>query len=151
MKIQSPAFGPGAEIPSQYTCDGGDVSPPLGWEGVPGAAAALALIVDDPDAPAGLWTHWLVWDLDPSLGELPQAVGPGSTPGGGVQGANSWGDAVWQGPCPPSGSHRYFFRLHALDAPLGLPQGASRGEMEAAMEGHVLAQAETMGRYAREK
>lgn len=151
MKIHSAAFGDGAEIPREHTCDGGDVSPPLAWEGVPGSAAALALVVDDPDAPAGLWTHWLVWNLDPASGGLPAAVGPGSPPGGGVQGANSWGNALWQGPCPPSGSHRYFFRLYALDEAMALSQGASRDEVDAALEGHVLAQAETMGRYARMK
>jgi Raf kinase inhibitor-like YbhB/YbcL family protein len=149
MKIESPAFGSGEPIPRVHTCDGDDTSPDLSWRDVPEATEALALVVDDPDAPAGTWVHWLIWNVPATAGGMPGGVGSDGPPSGGVQGANSWGNARWQGPCPPEGTHRYYFRLFALDCSLALPAGASRGDLEKAMAGHVLAEAELMGRYAR--
>ena len=140
MELTSPAFAAGEPIPAAHTCDGADTPPPLGWSGVPAGAQALALIVDDPDAPRGTWLHWTVWNLP---------VAPGALPGAGVEGVNDFGNVGWGGPCPPSGTHRYVFRLFALDAPLALAEGASRAELEGAMKGHVLARAELMGTYRR--
>jgi Raf kinase inhibitor-like YbhB/YbcL family protein len=146
MKITSSAFQEGANIPSKFTCDGSDASPPLQIADVPLDAKSLALIVDDPDAPSGLFTHWMVWNILPQTG----AIGEGSTPKG-VQGANDFGKSGYGGPCPPSGTHRYYFKIFALDRKLDLPFGARRGQLDAAMKGHVLAQGELMGRYSRRK
>jgi Raf kinase inhibitor-like YbhB/YbcL family protein len=146
MKITSSAFQEGANIPSKFTCDGSDASPPLQIADVPLGAKSLALIVDDPDAPSGLFTHWIVWNILPQTG----AIGEGSTPNG-VQGANDFGKSGYGGPCPPSGTHRYYFKIFALDRKLDLPFGAKRGQLDAAMKGHVLAQGELMGRYSRRK
>jgi len=144
MKITSPAFRGGERIPRQYSRDGEDKSPPLQIEGVPANARSLALIVDDPDAPGGLFTHWVVFDLDPRTME----IGEDHAPEEGCQGTNSWGETQYGGPQPPSGEHRYFFHAYALDTKLDLPQGATRTEVERAMSGHVLDVAELMGRYA---
>jgi Raf kinase inhibitor-like YbhB/YbcL family protein len=149
MKISSPAFEDGGEIPRGHSCDGEDTSPALHWTGIPDGVESLALIVDDPDAPAGTWVHWLIWNLDPAAPGLPVGVGPGASGSGAVQGANSWGNARWQGPCPPGGTHRYFFRLYALDRTLDLAEGAARAELERAMDGNVVATAELMGHYGR--
>jgi Raf kinase inhibitor-like YbhB/YbcL family protein len=146
MKITSSAFQEGANIPSKFTCDGSDASPPLQIAGVSLDAKSLALIVDDPDAPSGLFTHWMVWNILPQT----SAIGEGSTPKG-VQGANDFGKSGYGGPCPPSGTHRYYFKIFALDCKLDLPFGAKRGQLDAAMKGHVLAQGELMGRYSRRK
>jgi len=146
MKITSSAFQEGANIPSKFTCDGSDASPPLQIADVPLDAKSLALIVDDPDAPSGLFTHWMVWNILPQTG----AIGEGSTPKG-VQGANDFGKSGYGGPCPPSGTHRYYFKIFALDRKLDLPFGAKRGQLDAAMKGHVLAQGELMGLYSRRK
>lgn len=149
MKITSTAFSEGGTIPRRHTCDGEDAPPPLAWSDVPADAVTLALVVDDPDAPAGLWTHWTLWNLPATAEGLPGGVGAGGIPGGGRQGANSWGNARWQGPCPPRGTHRYRFRLFALDATLSLPAGAVVESLEEAMGGHVLAEVTLVGRYAR--
>jgi Raf kinase inhibitor-like YbhB/YbcL family protein len=146
MKITSSAFQDGANIPSKFTCDGADTSPPLQIADIPSEAKSLALIVDDPDAPSGLFTHWLVWNIPPQT----SAVGEGSVPKG-VQGTNDFGKSGYGGPCPPSGAHRYYFKIFALDRELDLPFGAKRGQLDAAMKGHIVAQGELMGRYSKRK
>src|SRR5213594_502754 len=146
MKITSSAFQERANIPSKFTCDGGDTSPPLQIADVPSGAKSLALIVDDPDAPSGLFTHWTVWNISPQT----SAIGEGSTPQG-VQGTNDFGKSGYGGPCPPSGTHRYYFKIFALDRELDLPFGTKRGQLDAAMRAHVVAQGELMGRYSRKK
>jgi Raf kinase inhibitor-like YbhB/YbcL family protein len=146
MKITSSAFQEGANIPSQFTCDGAGTSPPLQIADIPSEAKSLALIVDDPDAPSGLFTHWMVWNIPPQT----SAVGEGNTPKG-VQGTNDFGKSGYGGPCPPSGTHRYYFKIFALDRELDLPFGAKRGQVDAAMKGHVVAQGELMGRSSRKK
>jgi len=146
MKITSSAFHEGANIPSKFTCDGSDTSPPLQIAGVPSAAKSLVLIVDDPDAPGGLFTHWLVWNIPPQTGSIAE----GSAPQG-VQGANDFGKSGYRGPCPPPGTHRYSFKIFALDRELELHSGAKRSQVDAAMKGHVIAQGELVGRYAKRK
>ncbi|SRR6266849_3220371 len=146
MRITSSAFQEGANIPSKFTCDGADSSPPLQIADVPSGTKSLALIVDDPDAPSGLFTHWMVWNIPPQT----NAVGEGSAPQG-VQGTNDFGKSGYGGPCPPSGTHRYYFKIFALDRELDLPSGGKRGQLDAAMKGHVVAQGELMGRYLRKK
>ena len=146
MKITSSAFHEGANIPSKFTCDGSDTSPPLQIGGVPPGAKSLVLIVDDPDAPGGLFTHWLVWNIPPQTGSIAE----GSAPQG-VQGANDFGKSGYRGPCPPPGTHRYSFKIFALDRELELGSGAKRSQVDAAMKGHVIAQGELVGRYARKK
>ena len=146
MKITSSAFHEGANIPSKFTCDGSDTSPPLQIAGVPSGAKSLVLIVDDPDAPSGLFTHWLVWNIPPQTGSIAE----GSAPQG-VQGANDFGKSGYRGPCPPPGTHRYSFKVFALDHELELRSGAKRSQVDAAMKGHVIAQGELVGRYAKRK
>ncbi len=146
MRITSSAFQEGASTPSKFTCDGAGTSPPLQIADVPSGAKSLALIVDDPDAPSGLFTHWTVWNISPQT----STIGEGSTPQG-VQGTNDFGKSGYGGPCPPSGTHRYYFKIFALDRELDLPSGAKRGQLDAAMKGHVVAQGELMGRYSRKK
>lgn len=146
MKIASPAFHEGANIPSKFTCDGSSTSPPLQLTGVPAEAKSLALISDDPDAPGGLFTHWLIWNITPTTNSIAEANGPK-----GVQGTNDFGKSDYGAPCPPAGTHRYYFRIFALDRELDLHPGAKRSQLDAAMKGHVLAQAELMGRYGRKK
>ena len=142
MKITSAAFEHDAAIPPMYTCDGAGAIPPLSFEAVPDAAVSLALVVDDPDAPMGTWDHWVVWNIPPSTAGVKQGEVPT-----GVVGSNSWKRNDWGGPCPPSGEHRYFFKLFALDAMLDLPPNATKEQLERAMRGHVLAQSEMIGRY----
>jgi Raf kinase inhibitor-like YbhB/YbcL family protein len=146
MKITSSAFQGGGNIPSKFTCDGGDSNPPLQIAEVPSGAKSLALVVDDPDAPSGLFTHWMVWNIPPQTG----TIGEGSAPKG-VQGTNDFGKSGYGGPCPPSGTHRYNFKIFALDRELDLPSGAKRSQLDSAMKGHVVAQGELMGRYSRKK
>src|SRR5437773_2525822 len=146
MKITSSAFQEGGNIPSKFTCDGSDTSPPLQITGVPSEAKSLVLVADDPDAPGGLFTHWLVWNIPPQTNSLAE----GSTPKG-VQGTNDFGKSGYSGPCPPPGTHRYSFKIFALDRELDLRSGAKRNEVDAAMKGHVIAQGELVGRYARRK
>jgi Raf kinase inhibitor-like YbhB/YbcL family protein len=151
MRIFSSAFQEGDLIPSKYTCDGADVSPPLEWEGVPKKASSLAVILDDPDATSGLFVHWVLFDIPANENGLTEAIGiPGPTAGGGTQGKTGFDETAYGGPCPPSGTHRYFFHLYALDTKIGLPSGASRSDVDEAVRGHVLAEAQLMGRYERE-
>ena len=147
MKITSSAFQEGGNIPSRFTCDGADVNPALRFEGAPAEAKSLALIVDDPDAPSGLFTHWLAWNIDPKTTD----VAENSAPAKAVQGTNDFPKTGYGGPCPPSGTHRYFFKIFALDQMLDLKAGAKRAEVDAAMRGHVIAQGELMGRYSKQK
>ncbi|MBI1898671.1 MAG: YbhB/YbcL family Raf kinase inhibitor-like protein [Acidobacteria bacterium] len=149
FSIDSIAFENGGTIPQQHTCEGEDSSPPLAWSGAPEGTKSFALILDDPDAPAGTWNHWLLWDIPPAAASLPGKAKPSEQ---GVSGTNDFGRPGYGGPCPPRGhgAHRYFFRLHALDvAKLNLPRGARRGELDGMLKGHVLATAEYMGRYER--
>jgi len=145
MVISSPAFNDQGIIPKKYTCDGADVSPPLKIEGVPAAAKSLALIADDPDAPAGTWVHWVIWGMDPKTGVIAEA----GRPAGAVEGTNDFGRRGYGGPCPPSGTHRYFFKLYALDVVPALDARARKADLEKAMKGHVLASAQLVGRYGR--
>ena len=145
MKITTTAFQEGGNIPSKFTCDGADANPPLRFEGVPAEAKSLALIVDDADAPGGLFTHWLVWNIDPTT----TTVEENSAPANGVQGKNDFGKSGYGGPCPPSGTHRYFFKIFALDRQLDLAAGSKRAQLDAQMRGHIMAQGELMGRYSR--
>jgi hypothetical protein len=151
MRLTSPDLVPGAVIARSFTADGGDRSPALAWAGAPAAVHGFALIVDDPDAPGGTWVHWVVYDLPATVSGLAQdQPRSAALPGGGHQGRNSWSRLGWNGPSPPPGRpHRYFFKLYALGAPLGLEPGASAGQVEAAMKGKVLAEAELMGTYGR--
>jgi Raf kinase inhibitor-like YbhB/YbcL family protein len=150
--IKSGAFSNGGEIPRKYTCSGENISPALTWADVPAQARSLALIVDDPDAPGGVWTHWILWNLPVRATSLPEGV-PASRetlPNGARQGKNDFGRIGYGGPCPPPGRpHRYYFRLYALGAVLDLKSGASRSELDRVMKPHVLAQAEWMGRFKR--
>ena len=146
MKITSSAFQQAGNIPSQFTCDGADRSPPLQIAEIPSGAKSLVLIVDDPDAPNGLFTHWIVWNIPPQT----NAITEGSAPKG-VQGTNDFGKSGYGGPCPPSGTHRYYFKVFALDGELDLPSGSKRGQLDAAMKGHVIAQGQLMGRYTKQK
>ncbi len=147
--LTSSAFAAGAEIPKQYTCKGADTSPALAWTGAPANSGGFALIVDDPDAPHGTWVHWVLWNLPASAHALPQGVAKrDQLDDGSRQGRNSDGKTGYSGPCPPNGqTHRYFFRLYALDGKLDLAAGASRADLDAAMKGHVLAQTEYMGTF----
>jgi Raf kinase inhibitor-like YbhB/YbcL family protein len=151
MAVTTTAFAAGGEIPKKYTCDGPDLSPALSWSGLPANAQGLALIADDPDAPAGTWTHWVVWDIPlKSMGLAENMLKAKTLPDGTRQGTTDFRKVGYGGPCPPPGkAHRYFFRLYALDAKIDLPAGANRQELEEAMKGHVLAKAEVMGTYGR--
>jgi Raf kinase inhibitor-like YbhB/YbcL family protein len=151
FKLTSTAFVHEAPIPSKYTCDGEDISPPLEWSDPPADARAFAIIMDDPDAPVGTWVHWVLYDLPAGTRMLPEAVSSDAElPDGSRHGENSWRRTDYGGPCPPSGVHRYFFKLYALDVALDLDAGATKEELLQAMEGHVLAQTELMGTYTRE-
>src|SRR2546423_6741790 len=145
MKINSPAFQEGGTIAEKFSKNGQNVNPELRIEGAPAEAKSLALIVDDPDAPVGLFTHWLVWNIDPKTTEIAE----GSVPKGGVQGKNDFGDNGYGGPQPPSGTHRYYFKVFALDRTLDLKPGAKRKDVDAAMKGHVIGQGQLMGRYSK--
>ena len=150
ITIVSTAFKQMEPIPEIYTCDGADVSPPLSWSEVPPAARSIALICDDPDAPRGTWVHWVAYDLPPTCTALPQGVEKTKTlKGGGKQGKNDFPEIGYNGPCPPRGMHRYYFKIYALDTMLDLPPGMTRREVEKAMKGHILAQGELVGTYAR--
>ena len=150
--VKSTAFSNGSEIPRQYTCSGENVSPSLSWSEVPPQARALALIADDPDAPAGTWTHWIMWNIPAHATALSEGVPPSQEllHNGARQGKNDFGRIGYGGPCPPPGRpHRYFFRLYALGAMLDVKSGAARSELETAMMPHVVAQAEWMGLFKR--
>jgi Raf kinase inhibitor-like YbhB/YbcL family protein len=149
--ITTKAFPAGGKIPKQYTCDGQDLSPELTWSNPPAGTQSFALIMDDPDAPSGTFTHWIVWDIPPSTTALPEGTAKEQSLSDGTrQGQNSAKKIGYKGPCPPPGKpHRYFFRLFALDTKVELKAGGSRSELEGAMQGHTLAHAEVMGTYGR--
>ncbi|MBI2990325.1 MAG: YbhB/YbcL family Raf kinase inhibitor-like protein [Candidatus Magasanikbacteria bacterium] len=147
MKLTSVAFANEDRIPSKYTCDGEDLNPPLQISEVPKDAKSLVLIVDDPDAPGRTWVHWTMWDIDPSLTEFPESFNPS---GDAREGITSFGKPGYGGPCPPSGVHHYFFKLYALNVQLNLPAEARAEDIEAAMQGQILARAELLGLYGRE-
>ena len=152
FSIQTSAFTPGGTIPKKYTCDGDDVSPELTWSGQPAGTQAFALIADDPDAPAGTWTHWVAWNIPASTTKLVEGTPKNDTLADGTrQGMNDFKKIGYNGPCPPPGKpHRYFFKLYALGTKLDVKGGASRGEVESAIKkGKVLGQAEVMGRFGR--
>ncbi|MCA1815665.1 MAG: YbhB/YbcL family Raf kinase inhibitor-like protein [Acidobacteria bacterium] len=152
LKVTSAAFAEGQSIPAQYTCDGRNVSPPLAWDGVPSNAKTLALVADDPDAPRGTWVHWVLFNLPAGEKALAEALPATETLASGAkQGKNDFGNAGYGGPCPPSGAHRYFFKLYALDTRLDLASGATKDQLLKAMQGHVVAEGELMGRYQRAK
>jgi len=143
--LTSPAFAEGETIPAKFTADGANVSPPLRIGDPPAGTISFALIMDDPDAPMGTWVHWVAWNIPASSEEIPEAT----TPAGTVEGRNSWRRAGYGGPSPPSGTHRYFFKLYALDTTLDLPATTEKAGLLHAIEGHVLAKAQLMGRYSR--
>ncbi len=147
MNLSSNAFTNNGTVPVAYTCDGQNVNPPLQISGTPETAKSLVLIVDDPDAPRGTWVHWTVWNIDPKTTEIPA----NSVPAGSVQGLTDFGNNKWGGPCPPSGTHRYFFKIYALDVTLDLPVSAKKIDLESAMQGHVLDKAELIGLFQRQK
>ena len=150
LRVESAAFSQGEPIPGKYTADGPNISPALSWSGSPPGARSLALVCEDPDAPRGTWIHWVLYDIPPSVTSLPEAVpSREKVPGLGTHGKNDFGSPGYGGPAPPSGTHRYFFRLYALDRSLSLAAGATARELRRAMEGHVLAQGELMGTYSR--
>lgn len=150
FKLTSTAFQEGQSVPRQYTCDGVNVSPPLEWSGAPSSAKTFAIICDDPDAPGGTWVHWVLYNLPADrIGLVESVPATEKVPGDGLQGTNDFQKIGYGGPCPPSGTHRYFFKLYALDAELALKSGATKAELLKAMEGHVLGQTQLMGTYRR--
>ncbi len=147
MELASTAFAPDGAIPKRHTCDGENVSPPLAWTGAPAATKSFAVVCDDPDA--FNFTHWVLFDVPGNAGALDEGLRPGRLPPGAAEGANDFGGTGWGGPCPPTGEHRYVFRLYALDVPkLGLA-APTKQQLERAIEGHVLAEARLTGRYRR--
>lgn len=151
LSVSSPAFQEGERIPAKYSCEGQDISPPLMWNGVPGGTQSFALIMDDPDAPVGVFTHWVLFNIPPDTRELPEAVPTQSQlPSGALQGKNDFGRIGYGGPCPPPGRpHRYQFTLYALDQPLDLTAGASKKQVLDVMQRHILAQGQLTGTYQR--
>ena len=151
LELKSSAISSGGDIPRKHTCDGPDVSPPLEWTSPPAGTKAFALVCEDPDAPSGLWVHWVLWGIAPTASTLPEGVNQAPTlPDGSRQGRNDFGKVGHNGPCPPRGkTHRYFYRLYALDAVPSLEPGATRQQLLDAIKGHILGQAELMGRYSR--
>ena len=151
LQLSSTAFSNGGTIPKKYTCDGSDASPALAWSGAPSGTQSFALIADDPDAPVGTWVHWVLYNAPASAHELPEGVAKqDELPDGTLQGRNDFRKVGYGGPCPPPGKpHRYFFKLYAIDSKLNLKAGATKADIEAAMKGHVLGQAEWLGRYGR--
>ncbi len=153
FQVSTTAFPEQGNIPKKYTCDGEDVSPALSWTGLPAGTLALALIADDPDAPVGTFTHWVLYDLGASAHEVAEGLPKKpELPDGARQGQNDFRQVGYNGPCPPPGKpHRYYFKLYALNAKLGLKAGASRKEVERAMQGHVIAETQVMGKYGRQR
>ncbi|MBN1538129.1 MAG: YbhB/YbcL family Raf kinase inhibitor-like protein [Anaerolineales bacterium] len=151
ITVSSPAFNEGGTISPKYTCDAENLSPALNWSGIPQNTKSLALIVDDPDAPVGIFVHWVIYEMAGNLNGLPEGVAKSDIVNGiGIQGINDFRKTGYDGPCPPKGStHRYYFKLYALDSPLNLKAGARKIDVEKAMQGHVLAQGQLMGRYSR--
>lgn len=153
MKISSPVFSDGESIPLRYSCEGSDISPPLDWDVSQLSIqdnGSIVIICDDPDAPGGTWIHWVIFNLPPETSSLPEMVMPREElENGALQGANSWGNIGYGGPCPPSGTHRYYYKVYALDAKLNLPPGTTKEKLLNAMDGHVLDEGQLMGTYTR--
>jgi Raf kinase inhibitor-like YbhB/YbcL family protein len=150
LEITSSAFADGEMIPNRYTCDGPDVSPDLAWSGVPETAQSLALICDDPDAPGGTWVHWVLFNIPADTDGLSSGIPPDATLESGARhGTNDFRRLGYGGPCPPGGTHRYFFKLYALDSAIDLESGVDKAQLLEAMEGHILAEAQLMGKYKR--
>jgi Raf kinase inhibitor-like YbhB/YbcL family protein len=143
LSLQTDLIDSNGQINIQYSCKGGDQIPLVQWQGVPANSQSLALVLEDPDAPSGLWTHWLIWNIPVTKMQL--------IPNVGLMGKNSWGNVRYQGPCPPTGQHRYYLNLYALDTNLTLARGSSNAQLQQAMQGHVLDQTEVMGVMAAEK
>jgi len=155
LQIHSPAFSDGGGIPSKYTCEGDDISPPLELQGIPGEARSLVLIMDDPDppdpaAPRMTWVHWLLYNLPVDISGLPEGVTAADLPGGTQEGLNDWKRTGYGGPCPPIGRHRYFHKLYALDTVLEGLDKPTKGQLESAMEGHILSQGQLIGTYRKQ-
>lgn len=153
LEILSPVFSDGKPIPPKYSCEGSDISPPLEWDmsrvSIPDDGS-IALICDDPDAPGGTWIHWVIFNLPPETNSLPELVMPREElENGALQGSNSWGNIGYSGPCPPSGTHRYYFKVYALDVKLNLPSGTTKEKLLKVMEGHILDKGQLMGTYTR--
>ncbi|PIO08546.1 YbhB/YbcL family Raf kinase inhibitor-like protein [Candidatus Pacearchaeota archaeon CG10_big_fil_rev_8_21_14_0_10_34_12] len=145
MELRSPAFENGGKIPSKYTCDSEDLSPRLEISNIPEGTKSLVLIMDDPDAPIGMWVHWVVFNISPETKVIPEGEEPK-----GIHGKGTGGNKDYMGPCPPGGEHRYFFKLYALDTELDLNEGATKTDVEGAMENHILEKSELVGKYKRE-
>ncbi len=151
IKVTSSAFAEGGLIPAKYTCDGSDISPPLQWDGIPQGTKSIALISDDPDAPAGTWVHWVLFNLSADCKGLEENIPSDKTlPNGARQGNTDFGRVGYGGPCPPSGTHRYFFKIYALDTKLDLAAGAKKSDLLKAMEGHIIGQGQLIGKYKRQ-
>lgn len=152
LEIKSSAFDSEKTIPQRFTCDGQNVSPPLSWSGAPANTKCFALISDDPDAPAGTWVHWVAWNIPAASKGLNEGVAPAAKlPDGTVQGITDFRKPGFGGPCPPSGTHRYYFKLYALDATLTIDAKGDKAALTAAMKGHILAEATLMGTYSRQR
>jgi Raf kinase inhibitor-like YbhB/YbcL family protein len=156
LRLHSPAFDDGGEIPARYSCEGTDISPPLAWDGVPAKTRSLVLIVDDPDAPDPAaprmtWVHWVVYNLPPETSGLPEGIGTADLAAPAAEGANDWKRTGYGGPCPPVGRHRYFHKLYALDTVLNGLSKPSKAQVEFAMQGHILAEAELVGTYQKQR
>lgn len=150
MDVKSTAFENGGMIPARYTCDGKNVSPALEWYSIPSGTRSITIIADDPDAPMGTWVHWVYYDIPPETTSLPENVSPREhPPSGGTHGVNDFGKTGYGGPCPPGGTHRYYFKIYALDAVLGVTPGATKKQIVKAMEGHILDKTQLMGKYKR--
>jgi Raf kinase inhibitor-like YbhB/YbcL family protein len=156
LTVESPAFPDGGEIPAKYTCEGQDIAPPLAWSGIPPGTRSLVLIVDDPDAPDPkaprmTWVHWVVYNMPPDTTALPEGTTSKQLPAGSSEGLNDWKRAGYGGPCPPVGRHRYFHKLYALDTVLEEMSKPVKAEVEAAIEGHVIEQAQMIGTYQKSR
>jgi len=150
ITVTSSAFEQGGMIPAEYTCDGENISPPLKWDDVPAGTKSIALISDDPDAPAGTWVHWIMWNIPPDLSQLSENIPHDKVlPDGSTQGITDFQRPGYGGPCPPSGTHRYYFKIYALDTKLDLQSSATKADLLKAIHGHILAQGELMGKYKR--
>lgn len=151
FKIESSAFMEGGMIPKKYTCDGPNVSPPLRWSSAPDGTKSFVLICDDPDAPMGTWVHWVIFNLAPDVIELQENISSVKTlKNRAIQGTNDFGNIGYGGPCPPSGTHRYYFKLYALNTVFDLSHGAMKKQLLIAMKGHILAETQLIGRYKRQ-
>ncbi len=150
ISLTSTVFTDGGMIPKDYTCDGMDISPPLTWTGIPEGAKSLAIICDDPDAPMGTWVHWVLFNIPPMIKELSPSIPPDKVlENGAKQGINDFRKFGYGGPCPPGGTHRYYFKIYALDTELTLQPGSNKTELLRAMKDHILAEGQLMGRYKR--